>query len=209
MAKAAKKTTDVLGVFREFGAILTNDHFVYTSGRHGATYINKDAIYPHTQAVQSLCAAMARPFVNVGIQTVAGPTMGGIILAQWVAYFLSEACGRFVAACFAEEVDTPQGKGRYFGRGYEQYIRDQRVLVVEDIVTTGGSVRQVVEAVRGLGGVPVAVRALCNRGGVGHDAVGGVPLTSLCEVPAESWPASDCPLCQRGIPINKTVGKGK
>ncbi len=200
---------EIVRVFNDVGAILLDGHFVYTSGRHGSGYVNKDALYPHTAQVRALCEVMAAPFRGQHIDTVVGPTLGGIILSQWVAHDLSLLESREITACFAEErVNAAGEKERYFGRGYEQWIRDRRVLVVEDILTTGGSVRQVVDAVRRSGGTPVAVTALCNRGGVESADVGNVPLHALLSLTLESWNAIDCPLCAQGIPISTAVGKG-
>lgn len=152
---------------------------------------------------------MAQPFVGQSIDTVAGPTMGGVVLSQWVAAALSEAEQRPVLACFAEERSNDAGeKERYFGRGYPSLIEGKRVLVVEDILTTGGSVRQVVETVRQYGGDPIAVSALCNRGAVTEAMIGNVPLHAAITVNFESWEPENCPLCKSAIPINTTVGKG-
>ena len=199
----------VLKILQQVGAIITEGHFVYTSGKHGHAYINKDALYPHTEQVKKLCAVMAENFCDASIDTVVGPTMGGIILAQWVADALSRESGRPVMACFAEERRVNGEKQRYFGRGYEKYVTGQRVLIVEDILNTGGSVRQVVEAVQAAGGAPVAISALCNRGGVMAEDVGGVPLHALLDLKFEAWEPGDCPLCRKGIPVSTELGKGR
>ncbi len=199
-----------LQILAEVGALLTNGHFLYTSGRHGNAYVNKDAVYPHTAQIRALCAEMAEPFVDAKIDTVAGPTIGGVILSQWVAHILSERTGHPVMACFAEErVDAAGERERFFGRGYDTMIRGKRVLLVEDILTTGGSIQRVVEAVKKAGGTPVAVMALCNRGGVTGSAVGVERLEALCSLDLQSWEPENCPLCRQGIPINDQVGKGK
>lgn len=200
----------VMEILNTVGAMITDSHFVYTSGKHGSAYVNKDALYPHTEQVRRLCAAMAEPFVGKLINTVAGPTIGGVILAQWVAHSLTEREGRPIAACFAEERTAADGaKSRHFGRGYDRWIRNQKILIVEDVLTTGGSVQQVVAAVRACGGTPVAIAALCNRGGVQAGEVGGVPITALLDLPFAAWDPHDCPLCKQGIPINTIVGKGQ
>ncbi|MBI4365882.1 MAG: phosphoribosyltransferase [Deltaproteobacteria bacterium] len=203
-------TAEVLSILHEVGAVLTESHFVYTSGKHGAAYVNKDAIYPHTGHVARLCEALATPFATAAVDTVAGPAVGGVILAQWTARHLSQMSGREVVACFAEERVAEDGaKTRYFGRGYERFITGKRVLIVEDILTTGGSAKQVVEAVRACGGEAVAVSALCNRGDVRPADIGDIPLNALIALTLQAWDAADCPMCKRGVPINTTVGKGK
>lgn len=199
---------DIFRRFEQLGVLISNSHFVYTSGRHGSAYVNKDALYPHTAAVHELCQILAGPLVGQGIEVVAGPTVGGVILATWTAYLLSQAEARDVLACYAEErVGADGHKERYFGRGYDQLIRHRRVLIVEDVLNTGGSVKRVVDAVTRAGGTPVGVRALCNRGAVAAADV-GVRVSALVDLALESWPPEACPLCQRGIPISTLVGKG-
>lgn len=208
MTTTTKTEQQTLELFASLGVVLTQSHFLYASGRHGSAYVNKDALYPHTAAVQQCCAALAAAWCGQQIDVVAGPTIGGVILAQWTADALQHSEGREILACYAEERATPDGaKERYFGRGYDQLITGKRVLVVEDILTTGGSVRLVVDAVRRAGGTPVAVTALCNRGHVTPAEIGDVPLEALITLTLESWPAADCPLCQQQIPFDTRVGK--
>ncbi|MBI2343801.1 MAG: phosphoribosyltransferase [Deltaproteobacteria bacterium] len=232
-------TSSIEQLLMTSGALLRDGHFLYASGRHGNAYFNKDALYTDPVLMKQLGEAMALPFIGTAIEAVAGPTVGGVILAQWVAYHLQEKTGRRIVACFAEERPTIGGahvpcgsasgyslvhplrgcpdsvvataagtKERFFGRGYDRLIASRRVLVVEDVLTTGGSVRQVVDAVRRVGGIPVGVSALCNRGGVTIESLAVPTLHALLSLILESWPAQDCPLCRRGIPINTSLGKG-
>lgn len=195
---------DALKLFESCNTILTNSHFVYTSGKHGHTYINKDAVYPHTDLVRQLCEEIARQ-CPWQVEVVAGPTVGAVILSTWVAHFLSEMTGRPILSVYAEE---DAEKNRIFRRGYDALVRGRSVLVVEDILNTGGSARKVVDAVKKLGGKVAGVFGLCNRGGVGPDEVGGVPVKALVDVKFEMWDAAECPLCAKGVPINTAVGKG-
>ncbi len=201
-------TTELLSLLRQLGAIVTNDHIVYTSGRHGSTYVNKDALYPHTAAASMVGAALADHFAGQAIDVVAGPTVGGVIMAQWTAHHLSQLTNREVLAVYAEEESGEGGKRRVFRRGYDDLITGRRVLVVEDVMTTGGSARLVVEAVMAAGGIVVGVGALCNRGGITAADLGVPALIALAELPLESYPADNCPLCAAGIPINTRLGKG-
>jgi orotate phosphoribosyltransferase len=199
---------DVLALLASVGALITGDHLVYTSGRHGSSYVNKDALYPHTTATAAVCERIARHFAGAGVEVVAGPTIGGVILAQWTAYHLSVIEGREVLAVYAEEEAAAEGKRRVLRRGYDALARGRRALVVEDVLTTGGSARQVVEAVRAAGGEVIGVGALCNRGGVTAETVAVPELFALTEVPLESYAPEDCPLCAAGVLINTRVGKG-
>ncbi len=200
-------TTDVLALLAQAGALITNDHLVYTSGRHGASYVNKDALYPHTAATSAVCARFAEHFAGAQVDVVAGPTVGGVILAQWTAHHLSAATGREVLAVFAEEEPGPE-KRRAFRRGYDALVAGKRVLVVEDILTTGGSIRLVIEAVAAAGGHVVGAGALVNRGGITAAQIGAPELYCLATSPLESFAAEECPLCAAGVPVNTTVGKG-
>lgn len=199
---------DTLELLARVGALITGDHLVYTSGRHGSSYVNKDALYPHTAATSAICARIAGRFAQAGVEVVAGPTVGGVIMAQWTAHHLSELTGREVLAVYAEEEPGVELKRRAFRRGYDALVAGRRVLVVEDILTTGGSVRLVVEAVAAAGGTVVGVAALANRGAITAEQIGAPELYALADVPLESYPAEACPLCAAGVPVNTRVGKG-
>ena len=199
---------ETMGIMQNRGAILINDHFVYTSGKHGSAYVNKDAVYPQTRAIATICNFFSVHFFvqEIEIEVVVGPAMGGIILSQWTARSLSRTIQGNVFAVYADK--TPDG-GFIIKRGYEKLIPGKKVLVVEDILTTGNSAKKVVEEVRRLGGEVVALAAICNRGGLTAEDIGVPELYSLTEVPLESWEAEECPLCEKGVPINIDVGKGR
>lgn len=198
-----------LDIFKKVKAVITDTHVVYASGKHGNAYVNKDAVYPHTKDISALCKMMAEKFKGKGIDVVAGPTVGGVILSQWVANFLSELEGRDVLGIFAEEEVGADGeKRRFFKRGYDRLIPGKKILIVEDILTTGGSVKKVVEAVKALGGDVVGCAALVNRGGV-KDADVGAAITALVNISLDAYDEDKCPLCKSGVPINTEVGKGR
>src|SRR5690242_5982434 len=189
---------DLLKILEEHKAIILNTHVVYTSGKHGNAYINKDAIYPDTRAVSVLCAAIADHFIDVAIEVVAAPAIGGVILSQWVAHHLSARQGN-VLSVYAEK---DQVNGFTFRRGYDHLLDQRRVLVVEDILTTGGSIREVIRAVRRAGSVVVGAAALCNRGAVTAQEIDNPPtLYTLAQSAFDSWDADVCPLCAQGVPI--------
>lgn len=200
---------DPLSLLGDVGALVTNDHLVYTSGRHGSSYVNKDALYPHTAATSAVCAQLAQHFATAGIEVVAGPTVGGVIMAQWTAHHLSGLLGYEVLAVYAEEeVQSDGSKQRTFRRGYDGLVGGKRVLVVEDILTTGGSARMVVAAVAAAGGEVVGVGALCNRGALTAAQLNAPTLYCISAVPLESYAADECPLCAAGVPVNTRLGKG-
>jgi orotate phosphoribosyltransferase len=198
---------DPMQALADAGAIITNSHVVYASGRHGSEYVNKDALYLHPRLTYEICANMAAGIDPDAIDVVAGPAIGGALLAQGVAWHLSQrrSAGEALAV-FAEEVIEGTEKRRVFRRGYDAFVRGARVLVVEDVVNSGGTVENVIQAVRELGGTVAGLQILCNRGD--RAAIMGVPMQAQVTVALASYPEDDCPLCASGVPINTTVGKG-
>jgi len=181
-------------------AIITSSHIVYTSGKHGSAYVNKDAVYPDTARIAELCRFLADAAAPHRPEIVCGPALGGIILAQWTGHHLG------LPAVYAEK--APEG-GMVLRRGYDKLVAGRRVLVVEDILNTGGSVKDAVAAVGAAGGDVVAVAALVNRGRVTAGDVGAPALVALLNVALDAWDADACPLCRDGVPINVEVGKGR
>ena len=211
---------EVYALFESLGMIIRNDHFIYSSGKHGSAYVNKNALYPHARETAKLCRALARLFIMSDVDCVVGPEKGGIIISQWTGYHLSNSMMRHVPSIFAEkkqriiinprQVSLPPRVEDifFFSEGYEKFVSGKHVLVVEDILTTGGTAKKVVELVREFEGIVVAVGALCNRGGVTDADVGDVPkLFSLLNFSLPSWDAQDCPW--EDIPVNTQFGKGK
>jgi len=203
--EANVRTAEIMKIFEDSKAIITGSHIVYTSGKHGEAYVNKDAVYPHTAKVSRLCQFIAEDFENEEIDAVVGPVVGGIALAQWTAHHLSQLQGKEVLAiCADKEEDSFIIK-----RDQVQFITGKKILVVEDILTTGGSVKKVVETIELLGGEIVGVGALCNRGEVTSEQIGEVPvLKALVNVSLEAYNEADCPYCKAGVEINISVGKG-
>jgi len=195
-----------LALLEKIGALVRNSHLVYTSGKHGSAYVNKDAIYPHTQLTEIICKAMAEPFKSEKVDAVLAPAIGGILLGHGVAKELSQFHQREILSVYAEP--TPE-KNFVIKRGYDDIIKNKNVLVVEDILTTGSSVRKVVEAARKIPCDIVGVSALCNRGKVTPKELGDIPaLHSVFSIELESWEPKDCPLCEKKVPINTRLGKG-
>ena len=203
----------VLATLQKVGAFRAG-HFVFTSGLHADTYVNKDAIYPYTKETSELCRAIAEHFKDSGVEVVIGPAIAAAILAQWTAHHLSDFTGRDVKAAYADK-DLPAGRqvgegGFIIKRGYDQVVKGKKTLVVEDLTTTGGSIRKVVEAARTAGADVVGASAICNRGNVSREAVGNPPeFFSLLNVQLDQWSEGDCDLCKRGIPVNVEVGHGR
>ena len=198
---------NIIEILKSVGAILTDGHFVGTSGRHMPSYINKDALLLHTKKTSEVGKMFALKFKDKNIEVVVAPAVAGIPLSQWTAYHLSRMCQREVLSVFTEK--TPEND-QIFKRGYDMVVKNKRVLAIEDATTTGGSVKKVVESVRKAGGKIIAVAVMLNRDPklVNSKSV-GAPFSSLGVFKIPSYEEKDCPLCKAGIPMNTSVGHGK
>ena len=197
---------EVLELLQKVGAFRAG-HFVFTSGLHADTYVNKDALYPYTKETSRLCREIAARFKDKNIEVVLGPAVAAAVLSQWTAYHLTELTGREVYAVYA---DKDGAGGFVVRRGYDQIIKGKNVLIVEDLTTTGGSIKKVVDAARAGGANVVGAIALCNRGNVTKEGAGNPEIfDQLLKVELDQWPAESCELCARGIPVNTEVGHGK
>jgi orotate phosphoribosyltransferase len=178
---------DAERVFRDSGA-LREGHFILASGRHSPLYLEKFQVLQHPADTERLCAAIASWAHSLDVETVAGPTTGGIILAHEVARQLG------TRAIYAERIEGPSG--REFRRGFA-IAPGERVLVVDDIMTTGGSVQETIDAVRSAGGTVAGASVLVDRSG-GATRL-DVPLHSLWRLDIPSYAPAECPLCAKGI----------
>ena len=181
---------DILAVFRDAGALLEG-HFLLSSGMHSPRYLQCALVLQDPARAARLCGQLARAFTADGIETVIGPAIGGIV----VAYELARALG--AKGLFAERQD-----GRMTLRRGFAVRRGERVLLAEDVVTTGGSLREVQEMVAAAGAEVVAVTALVDRTS-GRDPGFGMPLTSLVKIDVPAYTPEDCPLCRDGLPLVK------
>lgn len=138
------------------------------------------------------------------IDVVVGPAIGGVILAHCVGKHIAFDRKGTLRTIFADK----EGDGFVIKRGYDKFVKDKRVLVVEDILTTGSSVRATVEAIHRVGGIVEGVAAICNRGQVTAEKLGVPELISLVEMNFETWTEEACPLCRDHVSINTEVGHG-
>ena len=172
-------------------------HFLLTSGLHSPHYVEKFNVLQHPAYTEKLCQAMAEKFKDQNIQTVVGPVTGGILLAHETGKALGTR---------ANFTERENGK-MTFRRGFSLQP-GERVLIVEDIVTTGGSIKEVIDVVKAQGGIPVAVSMLVDRSG-GKASFGDVPCTALLHLNVETYKPEECPLCKQGIPMTKRGRTGK
>lgn len=196
-----------LDILKSVNAVITDGHFVGTSGLHMPTYINKDALYSHPLKSSEIGQLFAKKYAGADIDIVAAPALGGIILSQWTAYHLTKLKGHEVQGVYTEK--TPD-KNQVFTRGYDKLVKGKNVLVVEDLTTTGGSVKKVVDSVRAVGGTVVAVCVMVNRDPqtVTADTI-GAPFDSLDTLVVPTYKEQDCPLCRDNVPVNTHVGHGR
>jgi orotate phosphoribosyltransferase len=180
-------------IFKATGAI-KEGHFLLTSGLHSSVYWEKFRILQYPQYTEKLCRLIAQHFKNQKIDVVAGPTTGGIILAFETARQLG------VRSIFAEK----EGEIRVFRRDFDIAPGDH-VLIVDDILTTGGSIRETMSAVGKFGGVIVGIGVLVDRSQEKVDF--GVPLFSCLRAPTITYSAKECPLCAAHIPLTKPGGQ--
>lgn len=182
-------TAEVEKILETTGAI-QKGHFLLTSGLHSPTYCEKFRILQHPNYTDQLCWMIARHFRDQRLQLVAGPTTGGIILAYEVARQLH------LRSAFAER----QGEKRIFRQGFT-IAQGERVLVVDDILTTGGSVHEVIAELRRRKAEVIGVGVLIDRsqGKAGFD----VPLFSCHKLSIPTYHAKDCPLCADKVPLIK------
>ena len=187
---------EVKDLLIETGAIM-DGHFLLTSGLHSPHYVEKFNVLQQPKYTEKLCQAMAEKFKDANIETVVGPVTGGILLAHETGKALG------TRAIFTERVD---GK-MTFRRGFTLH-EGERCLIVEDIVTTGGSIKEVIEVVKAHGGIPVAVSMLVDRSG-GKADFGDVPCTALLHMDVETYKPEECPFCKEGKPLTKRGSTGK
>jgi orotate phosphoribosyltransferase len=182
-----------LDLLREIGA-LKRGHFLLTSGRHSDQYVEKFDLLRQPRATQAACGELIRRFGKAeAIDLVAGPSTGGIILAFEVARQLG------LPAAYAERL-AEGASARAFKRG-TSISAGARVLVVDDIMTTGGSIRETLDALHRWDAEIAGIAVLVDRSGgtVSFEA----PLTALATLIIDTWTPEDCPLCAEGAPLTK------
>ncbi|MBY0539174.1 phosphoribosyltransferase [Patescibacteria group bacterium] len=196
---------DVVKILKETGAVLEG-HFIGTSGRHLHGYMNKDKFLPHAKIVSEFSRMFAELNKDKNIEVVVSPAVAGIPFSQWTSYHLSLITGKEVLGLFTEK--TPEN-GQIFKRGYDQLVKGKRVLVVEDTVATGGSVKKVIDTVRAAGGEVVQVSILVNRDPDNvNEKTFGCPLNSLAVIPMPSFAEDEVPDWLKAMPIRTDVGHG-
>ncbi len=186
---------DILNLLKQTNALLEG-HFVLTSGLHSPQYVEKFRLLEQPKITESLCKELAEKFKDENVTVVVGPMTGGIILAYEVGKQLG------TKAIFTERFD-----GRMkFRRGFS-LNKDDRVLIVEDIITTGGSVQEVIEAINELGAKIIGIGCLVDRSN--DKAKFPYPFKPLLKLDVAAWKQDDCPLCKENVAITKPGSTNK
>ena len=180
---------EILEIFEKSGALLKG-HFLLTSGRHSNVYFQCAKVLQYSEYAEKICGMIAEHFKSENIDTVIAPAIGGIVVGQEVARQLNKR------SIFAER----ENKSLTLRRGFT-IEKGEKVLVCEDVVTTGGSVFEVIDIVKNLGGDVVGVGFIVDRsnGKVNFDH----PQFSAMMLDAKSFLPEECPLCKKGIELVK------
>lgn len=179
---------DLIKSFEE-NDVLLNGHFVLSSGRHAKQYINKDRIFSIPSLFWKVVESMVVTTPNTdNIDIITGPAIAGAVLASNVAMRLNKI---FV---YPEKIN---GK-MVFQRGYDKILKGKRVFIIEDIITTGGSVDKTIISINGLGSIVTGVSCIWSREDL---STFSIPMFSLINKKIESWDENNCPMCREGIPL--------
>lgn len=216
--EAAIIEKESLEIFERVGVVRSDVHYVYTAGDHSGHYVAKDDLVVDILSAMRLLRMLAFLCRHRQIDVVVGPEKGAVNLAYDFAYWYAEQFqgGRAVTSIPAAKRKGEAGADDsfIFERGYEKHVRGKRVFIIEDVLTTGGSVKKVVQLINDCGGDVMGVGVLWNRSGVTPQDVtpAGCPsvpvLMALVNRDFPKWPAGECPLCAAGTPVNTDLGHG-
>lgn len=184
---------DMMAELTRIGALKTG-HFLLSSGRHSDVYLEKFDLLRNPGATERVCTGFVDAFRHDRIDVVVGPTTGGILLAFETARQMD------LPAAYAERVSD--GSDRREIRRNTVFPDGARVLVVDDILTTGGSVRETLAALHAHPVEVVGIGVLVDRSG-GEVEFDGVPMTALAQQKVDAWLPEGCPLCREGAPLVK------
>ena len=183
------ESAEVLDLFRRSGALLEG-HFRLTSGLHSERYLQSALVLQYPDLASRLGEAIANRTRHLSPTAVLSPALGGIVIGQETGRALG------IRALFAERQDGKLLLRRGFSLG-----PSERVLVVEDVITTGGSTRETIDVAAAAGAQPIGAAAIIDRSGAAARL--NVPLVSLVQLDVPTYRPEECPLCAGGIPVVK------
>ena len=183
------QSSEVIERFKRTGALLEG-HFVLTSGLHSERYLQCALVLQYPPEAEAFGRALAERFRAEGIETVAAPAIGGIV----IGYEVARALG-------ARSIWTEREQGRMTLRRGFTVRPGETILVVEDVITTGGSTRETIDALRLAGARVIAAASIIDRSGGRADV--GVPRIALATLDVPALAPAACPLCAQGVPAIK------
>jgi len=183
------KKDQILNIFKKTGALLKG-HFILSSGLHSGDYLQCALVLQHPEYAEKLCSQLATSFRDDRPTCVVAPALGGVVVSYEVARVLG-----------ARSIFTERKDGKMVLRRGFQIKPDDKILVVEDVITTGLSTKEVLEAVRSFGATIVGVGSIVDRSGKNIDF--GVKSVSLIKLNLPVFPPERCPLCKKGIEVTK------
>lgn len=183
------KENEIIEIFKKSGALLSG-HFKLSSGLHSNQYMQCALVLQHPEYAAKLGKGIADKFKDDKITVVAGPALGGIVIAHEVARALGVRC------IFGEREDGKMTLRRGFNLGQKD-----RVLLVEDVITTGKSIKELIDVIKHSGAAIVGIGSIADRSSEKIDF--GYDAKSLIKLDIKTFPPDDCPLCEQGIPVVK------
>ncbi len=192
-------------------AIIRNEHFVYSSGKHGSTFIEKDKVFTNPIACDRIADMMASCFAHVGgfcPEVVVGMAEGTIALGEFTALHL-DVFRDFPGVVQSVWTSKDKDGNFYLRETMQDTVRGKKVAIVEDVTTTGSSIQKVADLLRKYGCEVLGAGIMVNRGDVKARQIGIPKLFSLLDMNEKSYSEQKCPLCKKDVEINTKFGHGK
>lgn len=212
-AKASIYQEETFKILAKTNALIKDGHFVYQAGYHCRDYVAKDRITLNPLAIDEVGKMLADLMKDYDIDTVAVPAIGGVVLGHVVAKYLSHLKNKLVNSIFVERAGEKNKDNIYkyeVTRCHGEYIYGKNVAVLEDIMNSGATVKNVITSVQNAGGKVIAVGVVRNRGELkAEDFDNNIALINLSVINLEKYDSDKCPLCIKGVPINTIYGHGK
>lgn len=208
----------------EIGAIHTRGHYILASGIHSTEYVEKEKVFLHPKTICRLTDGIAIELTQrrgFEADLVLGPDSGGAMLSSWLAYNLAQRTGRQILAAYAKSVAVefepvgatagvakPRRDTAYAVRpAYARALKGKHVVLIEDVITTGGTIQRLAQLAMRCHAQPVAVVTLVDRGGM--EGLTEIPIRfALGRIAFNEWAPERCPLCAESIPVNTDLGHG-
>ena len=189
---------DAFKILQDLGVILTEGHFRLSSERHSSVYIEKRKLYRNQPATYLIARAIARRFEKDVVTLVVGPQTG-VLYRNPLADFAAQHLEGIPSACAMKGPN----KTFFFENEEPELVTGKNVLVVDDTLTTGASLKKVIDLTRAHGGKVIGAGAICIRGEVTRETLGVDKLEALIEMRLPDWSVEECPKCREGIPITE------